>query len=137
MVDSKPDLNNLVERSLRKSGLWDEVKDRLDEPGTGLSGGQQQRLCIARAIAVEPEVILMDEPTSNLDQRSEQLLIQTLKDRAARQSSAIVIVTHSPAILARVDNISLLGAGKIQLTGPREDVLPKITRPLVSGDKTA
>ncbi|MAL61519.1 MAG: type I secretion system permease/ATPase, partial [Alphaproteobacteria bacterium] len=99
--------------------------------------GQRQKIAIARALVTSPKVILLDEPTSNLDQRSEQLLIQTLKDLAAHQSSAIIIVTHSPAILARVDNISLLGAGKIQLTGPREDVLPKITRPLVSGDKTA
>ena len=77
---------------------------------------------------------MLDEPTSNLDQRSEHLLIGTLKEQAKRNSSAIVIVTHSPAILAHVDNISLLGAGKIQLTGPREDVLPKITRPVAENN---
>ena len=128
----------------RSMGLHEDLSNipegystKIGENGRILSVGQRQKIAIARALVTSPKVILLDEPTSNLDQRSEQLLIQTLKDRAARQSSAIVIVTHSPAILARVDNISLLGAGKIQLTGPREDVLPKITRPLVSGDKTA
>ena len=119
------------------SELPEGYSTKIGENGRILSVGQRQKIAIARALVTSPKVILLDEPTSNLDQRSEQLLIKTLKDRAARQSSAIIIVTHSPAILARVDNISLLGAGKIQLTGPREKVLPKITRPLVSSDKTA
>ena len=93
-------MDAIVERSLRRAGLWDEVKDRLSDAGTALSGGQQQRLCIARAIAVSPEVILMDEPCSALDPiataRIEEL-IDELKDRYA-----IVIVTHSMQQAARV-----------------------------------
>ncbi|WP_374285383.1 phosphate ABC transporter ATP-binding protein PstB [Novosphingobium sp.] len=96
----KADLDAIVEKSLRRAGLWDEVKDRLSDAGTALSGGQQQRLCIARAIAVSPEVILMDEPCSALDPiataRIEEL-IDELKDRYA-----IVIVTHSMQQAARV-----------------------------------
>ena len=100
LAASKADMDAIVEKSLRRAGLWDEVKDRLAEPGTALSGGQQQRLCIARAIAVSPEVILMDEPCSALDPiataRIEEL-IDELKGRYA-----IVIVTHSMQQAARV-----------------------------------
>ena len=100
LAESKTDMEAIVEKSLRRAGLWDEVKDRLAEPGTALSGGQQQRLCIARAIAVSPEVILMDEPCSALDPiataRIEEL-IDELKGRYA-----IVIVTHSMQQAARV-----------------------------------
>jgi phosphate transport system ATP-binding protein len=100
LADAKPDMDAIVEKSLRRAGLWDEVKDRLADPGTALSGGQQQRLCIARAIAVSPEVILMDEPCSALDPiataRIEEL-IDELKGRYA-----IVIVTHSMQQAARV-----------------------------------
>src|SRR5215217_6194218 len=90
---SKPDADDLVEKSLRGANLWNEVKDRLDRPGSGLSGGQQQRLCIARAIAVSPEVLLMDEPCSALDPISTlaiEDLISELKERYT-----IVIVTHN------------------------------------------
>ncbi len=100
LADAKPDMDAIVEKSLRRAGLWDEVKDRLTDAGTALSGGQQQRLCIARAIAVSPEVILMDEPCSALDPiataRIEEL-IDELKGRYA-----IVIVTHSMQQAARV-----------------------------------
>jgi phosphate transport system ATP-binding protein len=100
LAAAKPDMDAIVEKSLRRAGLWDEVKDRLADAGTALSGGQQQRLCIARAIAVSPEVILMDEPCSALDPiataRIEEL-IDELKGRYA-----IVIVTHSMQQAARV-----------------------------------
>jgi phosphate transport system ATP-binding protein len=110
----RDDLDNVVERSLRSANLWDEVKDRLNRPGAGLSGGQQQRLCIARAIAVEPQVLLMDEPCSALDPISTlaiEDLIQQLKD-----SYTIVIVTHNMQQAARVSErtafFNLAGIGK-------------------------
>ncbi|MEQ1735631.1 MAG: phosphate ABC transporter ATP-binding protein, partial [Rhodoglobus sp.] len=90
---SKPDQDELVERSLQGANLWNEVKDRLARPGSGLSGGQQQRLCIARAIAVSPEVILMDEPCSALDPIS-TLAIEDLIEEL-KQDYTIVIVTHN------------------------------------------
>jgi phosphate transport system ATP-binding protein len=110
----KGDLDIVVERSLRAANLWDEVKDRLKRPGAGLSGGQQQRLCIARAIAVEPQVLLMDEPCSALDPISTlaiEDLIQTLKEKYT-----IVIVTHNMQQAARVSQrtafFNLAGLGK-------------------------
>jgi phosphate transport system ATP-binding protein len=108
------DLDIVVERSLRGAGLWEEVKDRLDKGGASLSGGQQQRLCIARAIAVEPEVLLMDEPCSALDPISTLIiedLITELKDRYT-----LVIVTHNMQQAARVSDVTaffnLAGAGQ-------------------------
>ena len=101
-VNSRRDLDELVENSLKRAGLWREVADRLHTPGTELSGGQQQRLCIARAIAVNPEVILMDEPASALDPLATatiEELIDELKDRYT-----IVIVTHNLQQAARVAN---------------------------------
>jgi phosphate transport system ATP-binding protein len=110
----RTDLDTVVEKSLRSANLWDEVKDRLNRPGAGLSGGQQQRLCIARAIAVEPQVLLMDEPCSALDPISTlaiEDLIQKLKD-----SYTIVIVTHNMQQAARVSErtafFNLAGIGK-------------------------
>jgi len=94
------ELDDIVATSLRRAGLWDEVKDRLDKPGTGLSGGQQQRLCIARTIAVNPEVILMDEPCSALDPIA-TARVEDLIDEL-RESYSIVIVTHSMQQAARV-----------------------------------
>lgn len=100
LAQSKTELDEIVEKSLRGAGLFDEVKDRLNEPGTSLSGGQQQRLCIARTMAVGPEVILMDEPCSALDPiataRVEELIAEL------RQNFTIVIVTHSMQQAARV-----------------------------------
>jgi phosphate transport system ATP-binding protein len=100
LASNKSDLDEIIETSLQKAGLWKEVKDRLTLPGTGLSGGQQQRLCIARAIAVSPEVILMDEPCSALDPiataRIEELIAEL------RKQYSIVIVTHSMQQAARV-----------------------------------
>jgi phosphate transport system ATP-binding protein len=96
------DLTELVHRSLQSVGLWDEVKDRLNSPGIGLSGGQQQRLCIARTVAIEPEVILMDEPASALDPIS-TLKIEELVDEL-KERYTIVIVTHNMQQAARVAN---------------------------------
>ena len=102
LTNSKDELSELVESSLKKAGLFNEVKDRLNEPGTSLSGGQQQRLCIARAIAVTPEVILMDEPCSALDPIA-TAVIEELIDEISKNFT-IVIVTHSMQQAARVSN---------------------------------
>jgi phosphate transport system ATP-binding protein len=96
------DMDELVERSLRQAALWDEVKDRLKESGLGLSGGQQQRLCIARTLAVEPEVILMDEPASALDPVSTQKIEDTMED--LKQGYTVVIVTHNMQQAARISD---------------------------------
>ncbi|MEO1047708.1 MAG: phosphate ABC transporter ATP-binding protein, partial [Pseudomonadota bacterium] len=100
LADKKADLDAVVETSLVRAGLWDEVKDRLDELGTTLSGGQQQRLCIARALAVDPEVILMDEPASSLDPIATARIEELIDELSGRY--AIVIVTHSMQQAARV-----------------------------------
>lgn len=100
LAHTKTDMEEIVVTSLKKAGLFDEVKDRLNEPGTGLSGGQQQRLCIARAIAVSPEVILMDEPCSALDPIA-TARIEELMDEL-KENYSIVIVTHSMQQAARV-----------------------------------
>ena len=100
LAQDKAELEEIVVTSLKRAGLWDEVKDRLDEPGTGLSGGQQQRLCIARSIAVQPEVILMDEPCSALDPISTARIEQLIDE--LRQHFSICIVTHSMQQAARV-----------------------------------
>lgn len=100
LTDSKIELEELVEQSLIKCGLWQEVKDRLDDAATGLSGGQQQRLCIARAIAVNPEVILMDEPCSALDPIATATVEELIHDLS--QNFTIAIVTHSMQQAARV-----------------------------------
>jgi phosphate transport system ATP-binding protein len=113
-VRRKTDLDDAVERSLRNANLWDEVRSRLNRPGAGLSGGQQQRMCIARAIAVEPQVLLMDEPCSALDPISTlaiEDLIFELKDRYT-----IVIVTHNMQQAARVSDITAF----FTLRGPGE-----------------
>ena len=101
---SKSDAEDLVEKSLRGANLWEEVKDRLDKPGSGISGGQQQRLCIARAIAVEPEVILMDEPCSALDPIS-TLAIEDLIEEL-KSEYTIVIVTHNMQQASRVSDMT-------------------------------
>lgn len=100
LANDKTDLDAIVQKSLERAGLWDEVKDRLAQPGTSLSGGQQQRLCIARTIAVDPEVILMDEPCSALDPIA-TAKIEDLIDEL-RQNFTIAIVTHSMQQAARV-----------------------------------
>ena len=100
LAKNKADLDEIVEKALRRGAIWDEVKDRLQAPGTGLSGGQQQRLCIARAVATEPEVLLMDEPCSALDPIATDQ-VEDLIDELRSQYS-VVIVTHSMQQAARV-----------------------------------
>ncbi|MGV6813332.1 MAG: phosphate ABC transporter ATP-binding protein PstB [Brevirhabdus sp.] len=100
MARSKSDLDEIVENSLRRAALWDEVKDRLSSPGTGLSGGQQQRLCIARAVATQPEVLLMDEPASALDPIATSQIEELIDE--LRENFSVVIVTHSMQQAARV-----------------------------------
>ena len=116
MTQSKDELDHVVVKSLTKSGLYDEVKDRLFEPGTGLSGGQQQRLCIARALAVNPEILLMDEPCSALD----PIATAKIEDLIAelKQQYTIVIVTHSMQQAARVsDRTAYMHMGELVETG--------------------
>ncbi|MBI1450625.1 phosphate ABC transporter ATP-binding protein [Acinetobacter sp. FL51] len=102
LARDKYDMEEIVENSLRKAGLWDEVKDRLSQPGTGLSGGQQQRLCIARTIAVSPEVILMDEPCSALDPIATAKVEELISELSTQYT--IAIVTHSMQQAARVSD---------------------------------
>ena len=121
MVKSKGELDNIVVQSLSKSGLYDEVKDRLFEPGTSLSGGQQQRLCIARALAVNPEILLMDEPCSALD----PIATAKIEDLIAelKQQYTIVIVTHSMQQAARVSDISAyMHMGELIETGMTKSI---------------
>ena len=100
LARNRGELDEIVERSLRRAALWDEAKDRLTAPGTGLSGGQQQRLCIARAVATEPEVLLMDEPCSALDPIATAQVEELIDE--LRQNYSVVIVTHSMQQAARV-----------------------------------
>ena len=100
LAGNKEELDQIVEQSLRRAALWTEAKDRLDQPGTGLSGGQQQRLCIARAIATAPEVLLMDEPCSALDPIATAQIEELIDE--LRASYSVVIVTHSMQQAARV-----------------------------------
>jgi phosphate transport system ATP-binding protein len=136
LAADRVELDEIVQTSLRRAGLWDEVKDRLSQPGTSLSGGQQQRLCIARAIAVNPEVILMDEPCSALDPIA-TAKIEDLIDEL-RASYAIVIVTHSMQQAARVSQRtayfhlgSLIEVGETDrvFTNPRH----KLTEDYITG----
>ena len=113
--------DEVVEKSLRDAGLWDEVKDRLNEPGVGLSGGQQQRLCIARTIAVEPDVILMDEPCSSLDPIA-TLKIEELISELKRRYT-IIIVTHNMQQAARVaDRTAFFWLGELVEVGPTDKI---------------
>jgi phosphate transport system ATP-binding protein len=99
---SKPDLDNRVEESLRRAALWDEVKDKLHASGLSLSGGQQQRLCVARGVAVRPEVLLLDEPASALDPISTAKLEETIVE--LKRDIAVVIVTHNLQQAARISD---------------------------------
>ncbi len=127
LARNRAELELMVEQSLRRAGLWDEVKDRLADSGTGLSGGQQQRLCIARAIAVNPEVILMDEPASSLDPIATAKIEELIDDLSG--AFAIVVVTHNMQQAARVSqktaffhlgNLVEYGSTREIFTNPRE-----------------
>ena len=121
LAAAKRDLDGIVESSLKRAGLWDEVKDRLSDSGTALSGGQQQRLCIARAIAVEPEVILMDEPCSALDPIATAKIEELIDELKGRY--AIVIVTHSMQQAARVSQrTAFFHLGKMVEYGDTSDI---------------
>ena len=136
LAASKVELDQIVESSLQRAGLWEEVKDRLDQPGTGLSGGQQQRLCIARAIAVSPEVILMDEPCSALDPIATAKVEELIHE--LREQYTIVIVTHSMQQAARVsDRTAYFHLGKLVEVGDTKQVFtnPKheLTQDYITG----
>ncbi len=126
IVTNRTDTDEIVEMSLRKAGLWKEVKDRLDQPGTGLSGGQQQRLCIARTIAVNPEVILMDEPCSALDPIATSIIEELILELSAQYT--IAIVTHSMQQASRVSQrTAYFHLGVLIEVGPTDQLF---TRPL-------
>jgi phosphate transport system ATP-binding protein len=120
-TNRKRDLDEIVERSLRGAALWDEVKDRLDESALGMSGGQQQRLCIARAIAVEPEVILLDEPCSALDPIATARIEELMQDLKTKYTQ--VIVTHNMQQASRVSDLTaFLYLGELVEYGPTEKI---------------
>jgi phosphate transport system ATP-binding protein len=136
LVDTRSDLDDIVKESLQKAGLWEEVKDRLTAIGTSLSGGQQQRLCIARTIAVGPEVILMDEPCSALDPIA-TAKIEDLIDEL-REKYAIVIVTHSMQQAARVSQrTAYFHLGEIIEVGDTDQIFTnpkeKLTEDYITG----
>ncbi len=121
LASGKDELDGIVETSLKKAGLWDEVADRLDQPGNSLSGGQQQRLVIARAIAVNPEVILMDEPCSALDPIATARIEELIDE--LRENYCLIIVTHSMAQAARVSQMTaFFHLGHLVEYGPTEEI---------------
>ncbi len=130
------ELDEIVERSLERAGLWNEVKDRLEQPGTSLSGGQQQRLCIARAIAVGPDVILMDEPCSALDPIATAKVEELISE--LREQYSIVIVTHSMQQAARVsDRTAYFHLGKLIEVGETKQIftnpIHRLTEDYITG----
>lgn len=132
MTKSKSELDDIVEQSLIRAGLWNEVNDRLDKPGTGLSGGQQQRLCIARAIAISPEIILMDEPCSALDPIATSKIEELIDE--LRQQYSIVIVTHSMQQAARVSQrTAYFHLGRLVEVGVTDDIFTKPSHALTEG----
>ncbi|MDF3384183.1 MULTISPECIES: phosphate ABC transporter ATP-binding protein PstB [Sulfitobacter] len=125
LARNKADLDDIVEQALRRGAIWNEVKDRLHAPGTGLSGGQQQRLCIARAVATEPEVLLMDEPCSALDPIATAQVEELIDE--LRQNYSVVIVTHSMQQAARVSQkTAFFHLGNLVEFGDTDDIF---TRP--------
>ncbi len=132
LAADKTELDGMVENSLRKAGLWQEVKDRLNQPGTGLSGGQQQRLCIARAIAINPEIILMDEPCSALDPIATARIEELIDE--LRQQFSICIVTHSMQQAARVSQrTAYFHLGRLVEAGLTDDIFTHPQHRLTEG----
>jgi phosphate transport system ATP-binding protein len=134
--ETKDELDEIVENSLKKAALWNEVKDRLNEPGTSLSGGQQQRLCIARAISVNPQVILMDEPCSALDPIATAKIEELIDE--LKTTYTIVIVTHSMAQAVRVSQkTGFFHLGKLIEVGKTEKIFKnpdnKMTQDYITG----
>ena len=124
LAENQEALDHIVEHSLKRAGLWKEVKDRLLHPGVGLSGGQQQRLCIARAIAISPEMILMDEPCSALDPIASSIIEELMIDLS--KNFSIVIVTHSMQQAARVSSrVAYFHMGKLIEVNPTKQVFTK------------
>ena len=110
-VRSKAQLDEIVEKSLRGAAIWDEVKDRLNKSALGMSGGQQQRLCIARALAVEPEVLLMDEPTSNLDSLNEGVILKAVKEEC--RDKTVLLVSHRASTMAVANTVYSVESGRV------------------------
>ena len=136
LTNSKAELDDLVQQSLERAGLWNEVKDRLAQPGTSLSGGQQQRLCIARTIAVSPEVILMDEPCSALDPIATAVIEELIAE--LKQNYSIAIVTHSMQQAARVSQrTAYFHLGDLIEVGPTDAIFThpqhRLTEDYISG----
>ena len=128
-IKKKADLDGIVERSLKDAAMWDELKDRLQKSALGLSGGQQQRLCIARALAVEPQILLMDEPTSALDPISTGKIEELCAE--LKKSVTVVMVTHNMQQAARIsDQTAFFLLGELIETGDTEKIfsLPKDPR---------
>lgn len=132
LVDTKSELDDVVKASLQKAGLWNEVSSRLDSPATGLSGGQQQRLCIARAISISPEVILMDEPCSALDPIATSIIEKLILE--LRENYAIGIVTHSMQQARRVSQrTAYFHLGKLIEVNPTEHIFKHPEHELTKG----
>ena len=123
-IKNKAQLDEIVETSLKNAAIWDECKDRLKSSALGMSGGQQQRLCIARALACQPEVILMDEPTSALDVTTQSQIIRNMLELREKFNTGIIMVTHNLAIAAYIsDKIIVMKDGKIVEQGSRDNII--------------
>ena len=122
-ITNRQELETIVEESLRKAALWDEVKDRLGSFGLALSGGQQQRLCIARAISVNPEVILMDEPTAMLDPSGRREVMETVERLHKEEGMTVVLITHFMDEALRGDRVAVMEKGRLVEAGDAAEVL--------------
>ena len=139
IAKNRKELDRIVEWALKTALLWDEVKDRLYEPPTGLSGGQQQRLCLARALAVKPDALLLDEPTANIDPVNARKLEETIVNLSRREGMTIVIVTHMPQQAARIsDHIAFIYNGELVEAGPTREIIlrpkSKLTEQFLKGE---